>query len=78
MKQEVSRIAKKLTTIIAVLAAFSAYGAIPRFSLANWAGDIGLFVGLWVNALPVTALIVLVVAVAVYSIKWYRNRRANV
>jgi len=78
MKQEVIHIAKKMTGITAVLAAFTAYGANTRFSLETWAGDIGLFVGLWVHSLPFTATIVLVVASAVYSIKWLRNRRSNV
>ncbi|MDI2591053.1 hypothetical protein POF45_06350 [Pseudomonas sp. 681] len=78
MKQEVIRIAKKLIVITAVLAAFTAYGANTHFGLETWAGDIGLFVGLWVNALPSTAVIVLVVASAAYSIKWLRNRRSNV
>ncbi|MEB0226256.1 hypothetical protein [Pseudomonas sp. 10S4] len=78
MKQDVVRIAKKLTILTVVLAALSAYGANSHFGLETWAGDIGLFAGLWVAALPMTALIVLIFAIPWYSIKWYRNRRSNV
>ncbi|MGE8098143.1 hypothetical protein [Pseudomonas fluorescens] len=78
MKQDVIHVAKRLTIITVALAAFSAYGANSHFGFETWAGDIGLFAGLWVAALPMTALIVLIFATPWYSIKWYRNRRSNV
>ncbi len=78
MKQEVIRIAKRLTIITIVLAALSAYGAGTQLKFGSWAADIAVFVGLWIGALPVTSLIVLVVAIPWYSIKWLRNRRRTV
>ena len=78
MKQEVIRIAKRLSIITIILAALSAYGAGTQLKLGSWVADIAVFIGLWTGALPVTALIVLVVAIPWYVIKWLRNRRQTV
>ena len=78
MRQEVTRIAKRLTIITVVFAALSAYGTGTQLKLESWIADSAVFIGLWIADLPLAALTVLAVATPWYLIKWLRNRRPAV
>lgn len=77
MKGQLTRIAIKLAVIVALIALLSAYGSTDPNSTEGWLFKSKLLALLWLDALPLAALLVIALAAPWYLVKFYRSRRAQ-
>ncbi len=77
MNREQVRSAIWFALITSVIALLSAYAQTDPNSAQGWSIESRLLASLWVDSLPLAAILVLILATPWYLVKWFRSRRAK-
>jgi len=77
MNREQIRSAIWFAIITSVIALLSAYAQTDPNSAESWLIKSRLLASLWVDSLPLAAILVLILAAPWYLVKWFRNRRSK-
>lgn len=77
MNQEQIRSAIWFAIITSVIALLSAYAQTDPNSAQGWLIESRLLASLWVDSLPLAAILVLILASPWYLVKWFRSRRTK-
>ena len=77
MNREQVRSAIWFAIITSVIALLSAYAQTDPNSAESWLIKSRLLASLWVDSLPLAAILVLILAAPWYLVKWFRNRRSK-
>ena len=77
MNREQVRSAIWFAIITSVIALLSAYAQTDPNSAESWLIKSRLLASLWVDSLPLAAILVLILATPWYLVKWFRSRRAQ-
>ena len=77
MNLEQVRSAIWFAIITSVIALLSAYAQTDPNSAQGWLLESRLLATLWIDSLPLAAILVLILAMPWYLVKWFRSRRAQ-
>ena len=77
MNREQVRSAIWFAIITSVIALLSAYAQTDPNSAQGWLIESRLLASLWVDSLPLAAILVLILASPWYLVKWFRSRRTK-
>lgn len=77
MNREQIRSAIWFAIITSVIALLSAYAQTDPNSAQGWLIESRLLASLWVDSLPLAAILVLILGTPWYLVKWFRSRRAK-
>ena len=77
MNREQVRSAIWFAIITSVIALLSAYAQTDPNSAESWLIKSRFLASLWVDSLPLAAILVLILAAPWYLVKWFRNRRSK-
>ena len=77
MNREQVRSAIWFAIITSVIALLSAYAQTDPNSAQGWLLESRLLATLWIDSLPLAAILVLILAMPWYLVKWFRSRRAQ-
>lgn len=77
MNREQIRSAIWFAIITSVIALLSAYAQTDPNSAQGWLIESRLLASLWVDSLPLAAILVLILASPWYLVKWFRSRRTK-
>lgn len=77
MNREQIRSAIWFAIITSVIALLSAYAQTDPNSAQGWLLESRLLATLWIDSLPLAAILVLILAMPWYLVKWFRSRRAQ-
>ena len=77
MNQEQVRSAIWFAIITSVIALLTAYAQTDPNSAQGWLLESRLLATLWIDSLPLAAILVLILAMPWYLVKWFRSRRAQ-
>ena len=77
MNREQVRSAIWFALITSVIALLSAYAQTDPNSAQGWLIESRPLTSLWVDSLPLAAILVLILATPWYLVKWFRSRRAK-
>ncbi|WP_339406570.1 hypothetical protein [Pseudomonas helleri] len=75
MNREQVRSAIWFALITSVIALLSAYAQIDPNGAQGWLIESRLLAWLWIDSLPLAAILVLILATPWYLVKWFRSRR---
>ena len=77
MNREQVRSAIWFALITSVIALLSAYAQTDPNSAQGWLIESRLLASLWVDSLPLAAILVLILGTPWYLVKWFRSRRTK-
>ena len=77
MNREQIRSAIWFAIITSVIALLSTYAQTDPNSAQGWLLESRLLATLWIDSLPLAAILVLILAMPWYLVKWFRSRRAQ-